>query len=292
MNGQSRSCWDPTQYLTDLDIETIHARLENLAPSSRDRLLFWNGMPREHAQRWADDHGMFTLSSAMGPLMDSAYSSCPKWQKTKKQWKRYIKGASGLFAEYACTTGTVTVLMRPPEQQSTPRRDSTYWGIERPILFGEKGLRSGTKLVTIYPTEVLKGSKPRRNIDNSISTRNPCRVISKASNEIAKDFSTEPSKKVDSKVKKSQRKNNREVKKTEKQKRKAKKEKKKARRERRKAKKRSVDDNQKLEKIDPGDRQGSLDDRTRLNQICKKPTHSGELMYSTAMSLLLFVISF
>jgi hypothetical protein len=37
--------------------------------------------------------------------------------------------------------------------------DSTCWGIERPILIGEKGIRSSTKLVTIYLTEVLKGSK-------------------------------------------------------------------------------------------------------------------------------------
>lgn len=299
MNGQPRSCWDPTQYLTDIDIRNIHARLEELAPASHGRLVFWNGMPRECAQRWANDHGMLTLSSAMGPLMDIAHSSCPKPQKTKKQWRRYVKGASGLFAEYACKGGAVTILMRPPEQQSTPRRDSTFWEIERPILVGEKAIQSGTKLVTIYPTEVLKGSKSQRdsNIGSSISTQNSSHVVSRASNKATKEVSMSAAKKANKiankaqvnnakemnemekekkKMRKEKKKAKKEKKKAKKEKETAKKEKKKAKREKRKAKR----EKRKAKTGSAKDRQGCSLDRTQLSQVYRESTPLGELLRS------------
>jgi hypothetical protein len=211
----------------------------------------------------------------MGPLMDTAHSSCPKPQKTKNEWKRYVKGASGLFAEYACKAGAVTVLMRPPEQQSTPRRDSTFWGIERPILIGEKGIQSGTKLVTIYPTEVLKGSKPKRDTDigPSISTQNLSHVVSRASNEVTKEVSMAATKKVNKMAKKAREKSDKEMKEMGKEKKKVKKVK-------RKAKKQSVEGKQKSEKIDTRDRQGSSQDRTQLSQMYTESTPLGELLQS------------
>jgi hypothetical protein len=63
------------EYLTREEAEQIIDRFKKI-PQSSDRLLFWTGIPREWAQQWANDNGMLTLTSAMGPLMDSTDQRC------------------------------------------------------------------------------------------------------------------------------------------------------------------------------------------------------------------------
>jgi hypothetical protein len=63
------------EYLTPEEAEQIIDRFKKI-PQSYDKLLFWTGIPREWAQQWADDHGMLTLTSAMGPLMNSKDQRC------------------------------------------------------------------------------------------------------------------------------------------------------------------------------------------------------------------------
>jgi hypothetical protein len=103
------------EYLSREEADNIITRFEGI-PSSLDRLLFWTGLPREWAQRWADEHGMLTLTSAMGPLMDTAHPQCLKRKKKGKDWSRYVKGASSIFSRYACTCGVVRVLTVPPSE--------------------------------------------------------------------------------------------------------------------------------------------------------------------------------
>ena len=99
----------------------------------------WSGVPREWAQLWADRNDMQTLTTAMGPLMDTKHPSCLKSCKSAKAWKEYVKGASGLFADCLPKGNVVTVVSRPPPQRLNPEGISTYQIIEEPILKGAYG---------------------------------------------------------------------------------------------------------------------------------------------------------
>lgn len=101
------------EYLTQEEAEQIIAQFMEI-PQSCDRLVFWTGIPREWVQQWADEHGMLTLTSAMGPLMDPKDPRCLRRFKELAEWSKYIKGASGTFARYACKRGIVRVLTLPP----------------------------------------------------------------------------------------------------------------------------------------------------------------------------------
>jgi hypothetical protein len=113
------------QYLTREEAEQIIDQFEKV-PHSSDRLLFWTGLPRDWVQQWADDHGMLTLTSAMGPLMDSTDQRCLRRDKELEEWSKYVKGASGIFARYACRRGIVRVLTLPPSWTEFIRPESTY----------------------------------------------------------------------------------------------------------------------------------------------------------------------
>lgn len=54
------------------------------------------------AQRWADQHGLQTLVSAMGPLFSNRDVDAPRHGKSPKACIKYMRGASIRFAEYAC----------------------------------------------------------------------------------------------------------------------------------------------------------------------------------------------
>jgi hypothetical protein len=60
-------------------------------------------------------------------------------QKAKKKWSKYIKGACGIFARYACKRGIVRVLTLPPYWAEFIRPQSTYRNIEEPVLKGKSG---------------------------------------------------------------------------------------------------------------------------------------------------------
>jgi hypothetical protein len=137
------------EYLSREEADNIITRFEGI-PSSLDRLLFWTGLPREWAQRWADEHGMLTLTSAMGPLMDTAHPQCLKRKKKGKDWSRYVKGASSIFSRYACTCGVVRVLTVPPSETWRLRPNSTFHSIEEPVLKGVLGSAHALRLKYVH----------------------------------------------------------------------------------------------------------------------------------------------
>lgn len=61
--------------------------------------MFWTGIPRQWAQSWADEMNLYTQTTMMGPLMERDSQRCLKRYKSPKQWKRYVSGAAGLFAD-------------------------------------------------------------------------------------------------------------------------------------------------------------------------------------------------
>lgn len=146
---------DDLEYLTREEAEQIIDQFEKLWHSF-DRLLFWTGIPREWAQQWADDHGMLTLTSAMGPLMDVANPQCPKSEMDYLKWSRYVKGASGIFSRYACMCGVVRVLTLPPSERWRLRPNSTFSVIEEPVLKGVMG--GSSRALRIHNVHLLIGS--------------------------------------------------------------------------------------------------------------------------------------
>ena len=125
-------------------------------PRSYDRLVFWTGIPREWVQQWADEHGMLTLTSAMGPLMDRKDSRCLRRYKELEEWSKYIKGASRIFARYACKRGIVRVLTLPPSWADFIRLESTYRNIEEPILKGRSGCYCAVQINTVHLLTTLE----------------------------------------------------------------------------------------------------------------------------------------
>ena len=144
---------DCLAYLTEVEAREIRDEFSKFADYA-GRLVFWNGIPREWAQLWADEHEMLTLSSMMGPLMDKTSSRCPKLRKSPKAWKQYIKGASVLFAEHACHSGTITVLMKSPYDRHEPRVGSTYYNIEEPVLHGLCGSTTLERILCVHPAVI------------------------------------------------------------------------------------------------------------------------------------------
>ena len=126
------------QYLTIEEANQINQQFRSSAFLC-DGQVMWSGVPRERAQQWADEHGMQTLTTAMGPLMSPSHPSCLRLKKSSKQWSKYVKGASILFAQYAAEGQRVTVLSPPPPQKLHPSGLTTYQSIEEPILKGEVG---------------------------------------------------------------------------------------------------------------------------------------------------------
>jgi hypothetical protein len=137
------------KYLTREEAEQIIERFKEI-PQSYDRLVFWTGIPREWVQQWADDHSMLTLTSAMGPLMDRKDQRCLRRIKKPSSWSKYIKGASVIFARYACRRGIVRVLTLPPSWAEFIRPRSTYRTIEEPILKGASGCCCAVQIHTVH----------------------------------------------------------------------------------------------------------------------------------------------
>jgi hypothetical protein len=122
--------------------------------------VMWSGMQREFAQKWADEHDMQTLTTAMGPLMRPKDPLCLKEKKSSKEWGKYIKGASALFAWYISSGDTITVLLPPPPERFHPSGETNFQGIEEPILRGEIGGRAVKRIELVHPT--VKGAESFR----------------------------------------------------------------------------------------------------------------------------------
>jgi hypothetical protein len=113
----------------------------------------WSGIPRATAQEWADHHQMQTLTTAMGPLMIHGHPNCLYTSKSKKNWSKYMQGASALFAYHiALEVGTVTVLTPPLPERFNPFGETNYQAIEEPILQGRVGAVSVSQIELVHPT--------------------------------------------------------------------------------------------------------------------------------------------
>jgi hypothetical protein len=116
-----------------------------------NRQVLWSGMLRENAQKWADEHEMQTLTTAMGPLMLPEHPLCLQSKKTAHAWSQYIHGASAIFAWHIARGETVTVLSPPPPDRFNPSGLTYYQVIEQPIIKGAIGEASVDRICLVHP---------------------------------------------------------------------------------------------------------------------------------------------
>lgn len=129
------------RYYLTIDEETqIHNQFEGNVWRT-DCQVLWSGIPRKTAQEWADKRDMQTLTTAMGPLMKPESPLCLKRQKSSKEWSKYMKGASAVFACHISCGRKTIVLSPPPPARFHPSGMSTFQRIEAPILAGGEVLR-------------------------------------------------------------------------------------------------------------------------------------------------------
>ncbi|KAJ6033798.1 uncharacterized protein N7446_007911 [Penicillium canescens] len=113
--------------------------------------VMWSGVCRQLVQSWADRNGMQTLTTAMGSLMIHEHPQCLWSRKSSKQWSKYMKGASAMFAYHIAQDGdVVTVLSPPPPDRYNPYGGSNYQTLEEPILKGKLGPRVA-KIEMVHP---------------------------------------------------------------------------------------------------------------------------------------------
>lgn len=117
-----------------------------------DVVLFWTGVDWAHVQKWASKWRLKTLTMAMGPLMDPANPDSPKALMGKKAYPKYVKGASGRFAQYAREHCRVVVLTNPPPNIYSSRENNTYQQLEEPILKGHFGDAPVRRIDYLHPT--------------------------------------------------------------------------------------------------------------------------------------------
>ena len=89
--------------------------------------------------------------------MDTANPLCPRHCKGRKSWRKYIKGAAGIFARYACSGAIVRVITLPPSKTESIRASSTYRTIEEPILKGASSPRHTPQIHLVHP--LVKGAE-------------------------------------------------------------------------------------------------------------------------------------
>jgi hypothetical protein len=143
-----------TTSLNYLSVEEEHGICDQFQGSSWrcNGQVLWSGIQRDLAQQWADAHGMQTLTTAMGSLMDPEHPKCLKNAKTTKNWSKYVKGASALFAWHISRGEMVTVLLPPPPERFHPSGLTNYQAIEEPIVKGENGGRAVLRIEIVHPT--------------------------------------------------------------------------------------------------------------------------------------------
>ncbi|CCT75193.1 uncharacterized protein FFB20_07079 [Fusarium fujikuroi] len=132
------------RWLTDKEADKNLLRFQEACIPNRQ--LFWSGMHREEAQKWADSHGLQTLTTALGPLL---YHGDPSPQTQAPT--RFIHGASIIFAWFVSQGDLVTVLSHPPPQFFHPSGQTFYQLYEEPIIKGKLGNRPVTVIHTAHP---------------------------------------------------------------------------------------------------------------------------------------------
>lgn len=158
--GQMECCEDIQDLVSEvLDIRSlltleeesdIHHQFRSCSWIPGHQVL-WSGMLRERAQAWADERGMQTLTTAMGPLMDPRVPLCPWNRKSNKAWSKYIHGASAAFAWHIAKEDVVTVLCPPPPQRFHPSGRSFYQIIEEPILRSAIADGASLRIELVHP---------------------------------------------------------------------------------------------------------------------------------------------
>ncbi|KAJ5415001.1 hypothetical protein N7509_000099 [Penicillium cosmopolitanum] len=116
-----------------------------------NRQVLWSGMLREDAQKWADEHKMQTLTTAMGPLMMPEHPLCLKLKKHAHAWSQYVHGASAIFAWHIARGESVTLLTPPPPSRFHPSGFTYYQVIEEPIVTGAFGQDSVCHIDVVHP---------------------------------------------------------------------------------------------------------------------------------------------
>jgi hypothetical protein len=139
------------QYLSNEESLQIRQQFEKRC--RRDRQVFWSGVPYQRVQPWAEKRRLETLKIAMGPLMKAESPLCLRRTKTLDQWKRYIKGASAIFALYVLEGKVVTLLLPPPLERFHPSGNTSYQAVEEPILKSKPELRIEVVHLTVPGAE-------------------------------------------------------------------------------------------------------------------------------------------
>ncbi|RDW70117.1 hypothetical protein BP5796_08514 [Coleophoma crateriformis] len=139
------------QYLRADEEARIHRQFQG-DTWRRNNQVLWTGIFRDEAQRWADEHEMQTLTTAMGPLMDVSHPLCLRNKKSPKAWSKYVKGASAIFAWYISKGESVTVLSPPPPERFHPSGQTNYQVIEEPIVKGVLGTSGVSRIEMVHPT--------------------------------------------------------------------------------------------------------------------------------------------
>jgi hypothetical protein len=142
--------WDPSAYLSSSELLCIDQQFDRVLRNEKC-LVFWTGVNRLLVQCWADKHNLMTLVGALGPLFDSGDPQSPKRRKSSKGWSKYMKGASGRFAEYACKGRRALVLTNPPPNIYGTRTRSTFRSLEEPILTGAFGGSHVIRIDYVHP---------------------------------------------------------------------------------------------------------------------------------------------
>jgi hypothetical protein len=147
------------QYLTLEEEKQIIEQFRQLwRPNAQ---VLWNGIPREKAQKWADEHHMQTLTTVMGLLMDKKNPLCPNHNKTKSSWTKYIEGASAVYAWSISRGRTVVVLSPPPPERFNPIGLTNFQMIEAPILHWAAALsHTSLQIYSVHP--MVKGAEDFR----------------------------------------------------------------------------------------------------------------------------------
>ncbi|KAJ5469336.1 hypothetical protein N7539_008954 [Penicillium diatomitis] len=140
-----------SQYLNAEEAAQIFQRFqsEDWIPNGQ---VLWSGVPRDKAQKWADNHHLQTLTTAMGPLMDKEHPESLKSKMTPHHWIQYVRGASAVFAWHIARGEKVTVLLPPPPERFHPSGLTNYQAIEEPIVRGQIGQYAVRKIVLVHPT--------------------------------------------------------------------------------------------------------------------------------------------
>jgi len=137
-------------YLKPEEETAIHRQFRSSSWKPNCQVL-WSGMLREQAQIWADERDMQTLTTAMGPLMDTRTPICLHSQKSPNAWSKYVHGASAVFAWHIAQGDIVTVLCPPPPQRFHPSGLAYYQTIEEPILRAAIGNGAALRIELVHP---------------------------------------------------------------------------------------------------------------------------------------------